>query len=81
MIEILEKTGFKHATHEPSMSRVMLNNKEVSLARQVDNFGFAVENKEKVDQELKLLKNEGVCIDYVDQPKFNRLDVDERRNV
>ena len=79
IIQILERIGFKHTTHEPSTSRAIINNKEVLLARQVDAFRFAAENKETVDQVLQLLKNDGVHVDYVDQPQFNGLDIDERR--
>ena len=55
-MQVLEKIVFEHATHEPSMSRAIINNKEVLLARQVDDFRFAAENKETVDQVLQSLK-------------------------
>ena len=33
IMDILEKIGFKHTTHEPSISRAVINNKETLLAR------------------------------------------------
>ena len=61
------------------MPIAIINNKEVLLGRQVDDFRFAAENKETVDQVLQLLRDAGACVDCADQQKFNGLDVDERR--
>ena len=55
-MEILEKIGFKHTSYEPSISRVIIDNNEMLLARQVDGFRFATENKETADKVLDLLK-------------------------
>ena len=79
IIDILEKIGFKHTTNELSISRALINNKEMLLARKDDDFRFAAEDKNTVDAALQLLRDEGVRIEHVDQPKFNGLDTDERK--
>ena len=79
IIEILSKIRFVSATHELSISRAIIDGKEVLLARQVDDFRFAAETKEPVVKVLKLLNDNGVKIDFIAEPRFNGLDIDERR--
>ena len=66
IMEILERIGFKHTTHEPSISRAIIDNNEILLARQVDDFRFATEKKETADKVLDLLRKEGAHAECAD---------------
>ena len=69
----------KHVVHNPNIPKAVINNKNVLLARQADDVKVFAENKDIVDQVLKLLTDEGARVNWADQPKFNGLDANARK--